>query len=106
MGCAVDILAYIKRSLLQGKVIFTQEEMYLDALSDDDVIEAIVNAPAIYKTLRSTSHRRAKHRERLYVILGTTYDGVVIYTKGTVRRQGGQDVFYVLVSAKRALRAD
>lgn len=73
---------------------------------DDDVIEAIINAPAIYKTLRSTSGSRAKRRERLYVILGTTHDGIVVYTKGTVRRQAGRDVFYVLISAKRALRGN
>lgn len=49
---AVDILAYIKRLLLQGRVVFTlkaQREMYFDALSDDEVIEAIINAPAINK---------------------------------------------------------
>lgn len=101
----MDILAQIKRLVLWGRIVFTvkaQEEMYLDQLTDDDVIEAIMNAPSIFKTLRSTSSRRQKSRERLYVIVGMTYDGVVVYTKGTVRRQDGKDAFYVLISAKQA----
>ncbi len=77
----MDILDYIKRLLLQGRIIFTlkaQTEMYLDGLTDDDVVEAIVNAAAIYKTLRSRSRRHRTRRERLYVIVGRTYDGVAI----------------------------
>jgi hypothetical protein len=105
----LDILSYIKRLLLQGRVIFTvkaEGEMYRNGLSDDDVIEAIINAPAIYKKLRSKSDRRRTRREMLYVIVGATYNGVVIYTKGTIRKQARRDVFYVLVSAKRALDSD
>jgi hypothetical protein len=40
--------------------------------------------------------------ERLYVIESPTFSGTWIYTKGTIRREHGMEVFYVLVSAKLA----
>jgi hypothetical protein len=60
-----------------------------------------MNATAVYKVLRSRSPRRAARAERLYVIIGTTYDGLPVYTKGAIRKVGAQDVFYFLVSSKR-----
>ncbi len=101
----MDILVRIKRLVLQQKVIFTRkarEEMDLDGLWDEDVIEAIVNAPRIDKTLRSRSRFRLAAREKLYVIKGWTYDNLMIYTKGTIRSEGGEEAFYVLISSKRA----
>jgi hypothetical protein len=71
-----------------------------DGLSVEDVCEAILNARSITKTLRSISPTRANRGERLYVIEGATYDGLWIYTKGTIRRSGDRQVFYVLISAK------
>jgi hypothetical protein len=68
-----------------------------------DVAEAIINAPAIRKTLRSTSAYRDHAREMLYVIIGTNFAGLPIYTKGKLVREGGQDTYYFLVSSKRAL---
>ena len=70
-----------------------------------DVIEAVVNAPAIYKTLRSRSSRRAVRTEKLYVILGFTHEGLLVYTKGALRRFADEESFYVLVSAKRSIEA-
>ena len=35
------------------------------------------------------------------MIVGSTYDGVVVYTKGCVRRMFGQETYYFLVSSKR-----
>ena len=65
------------------------------------VLEAIINAPAITKTIRSRTARSGR-REVLYVIKGLTYEGLAIYTKGKLARFRGQEVFYVLVSSKRS----
>ena len=59
-----------------------------------------VNANAIKKILRSRSKHRAQLRERLYVIESPSFTGLWVYTKGTIRRKGGTEVFYVLVSSK------
>ena len=75
--------------------------MLADDLTADDAIEAIMNAPAITKVLRSRSPHRASAREKLYVIVGSTYDGILIYTKGSVRRVTGEDTYYFLISSKR-----
>ena len=79
-------------------------ELVADGLTHDSVFEAIMNAPAITKTLRSTMPRSGR-RETLYVINGLTYDGLAIYTKGKIARFAGQEVFYVLISSKRSLYA-
>jgi len=39
----------------------------------------------------------------LYVIESPTFTGTWVYTKGTFRRKGGREVFYVFVSAKLAV---
>ena len=101
-------LLRIKRCCLTGRLVFTAKadaERVADGLSHEDVIEAIANAPAIYKTMRSRSSRRRTARERVYVIVGLTHDAIVVYTKGVLRRIGGQDCFYLLVSAKRSVEA-
>lgn len=99
-------LLRIKRCCLIGRVVFTEkaeDEHLADGLARDDVIEAVVNAPAIYKTLRSRARRRRARWERLYVIVGLTHEGILVYTKGALRRHSGQDHFYVFVSAKRSV---
>ncbi len=45
---------------------------------------------------------RSHAGEKLYIIESPSFSGIWIYTKGVVRRKGGQEVFYVLVSAKIA----
>jgi hypothetical protein len=62
-----------------------------------------VNANAIKKILRSRSTARRGAAEHLYVIESPTFTGTWVYTKGTIRRKEGQEVFYVFVSAKLAL---
>lgn len=103
--CAMEArLVRIKRLLLSGRYLFSfkaESEMIGDDLTADEVIEAVVNAPAITKVLRSRSPRRVARRERLYVIVGSTYDGLLIYTKGTIRRIAGEDTYYFFVSSKR-----
>jgi hypothetical protein len=100
----VEILARIQRLVLQDKVLFTakaQAEMDLDGLTDDDVVEALLNAEDIDKVVRSKSRWRRKSRDRLYIIKSATFDGTAIYTKGAIRKEEGYEVFYVLISAKR-----
>jgi len=90
---------------LTGRVIFSGKadaERVAGRLSLDNVLEAVVNAPAIYKTLRSRSTRRAVRHERVYVIVGFTHEGIFVYTKGALRRFAGEDWFYLFVSAKRS----
>jgi len=41
--------------------------------------------------------------ERLYVIHGFTYDSVLVYTKGKLQRESREDVYYILISSKRAV---
>jgi hypothetical protein len=99
-------LLRIKRCCLTGRVVFTDKadtERVAAGLSRDDVIEAIVNAPAIYKTLRSRASGRVRRGERLFVIVGLTHHGMLVYTKGALRRFAGEERFYVLVSAKRSV---
>jgi hypothetical protein len=77
--------------------------MRADGLVESDVIESILNAIAIYKKLRSTSQARSGPKEYLYVIQSPTLDGLAIYTKGKFVRRWGEDVYYFLISSKRAL---
>jgi len=102
----VDVLVRIKRLVVARRVEFTlkaTEERLRDGLTIEDVLESIVNANAIKKVLRSRSLARARAGERLYVIESPTFTGTWIYTKGTIRRTGGREVFYVFVSAKLAV---
>ncbi|RJP32222.1 MAG: hypothetical protein C4527_06455 [Candidatus Omnitrophota bacterium] len=100
----MDTLVRIKRLVVARHVLFTQKaegEMAADALTPELVYESILNAPAIFKTLRSRNPRSRKS-EKLYVIKGLTYDGLVIYTKGKILRKEGVNVFCVLISSKRS----
>jgi hypothetical protein len=102
------ILKRIKRLILTGRYIFTEKatiERERDQLSAEDILEAIMNAQDIYKTINSRSPYRQGRREKLYVILSFTYDGILIYTKGKIAKdRDGLDKFYVLISSKRAIR--
>ena len=101
-----DVLVRIKRAVLAGRVAFSEKariEMETDGLTESDVAESIINAVAIYKRLRSRSPFRSRRFEYLYVIQSTTFDGVMVYSKGKLITEGGEDKFYFLVSSKRAL---
>ena len=100
----MDVLIRIKRLVIARRVLFTEkaeDEMTADALTPELIYEAILNAPAITKVLRSRNPTSGK-REMLYVIKGLTFDGLAIYTKGKILKQEQQEVFYVLISAKRS----
>ena len=77
--------------------------MEADRISELDVAESILNAVAIYKRLRSRSPLHSGKRENLYVIQSTNLEGLMIYSKGKLVREGGRDQFYFLISSKRAL---
>jgi len=52
----MDILIRIKRLVIAGRVVFTEKaenKRIADGLTPELVFEAILNAPAIYKKLRS-----------------------------------------------------
>lgn len=100
----MDTLVRIKRLVIARNVLFTQKaesEMAAESLSPELVYESILNAPSIFKALRSRNPRTRK-MERLFVIKGLTYDGLDIYTKGKILTKEGVDVFYVLISSKRS----
>jgi len=107
LGAKMDnILKRIKRCIIQGQVRFTfkaELEMLADELSRVDVLEAILSAPGISKVLKSPRKSVSGAGERLYVILGFTYDGILVYTKGKLQRESGREVFYILISSKRAV---
>ena len=100
----MDIFARIKRLVISRKVLFTEkaaDEMRNDDLTREDVYEAILNAPCIRKVL-SSRNPTTLAREKLYVILGMTFDGIDVYTKGKILKRLGEEVFYVLISSKRS----
>jgi len=77
--------------------------MKVDGLTEMDVVESILNAVAIYKTLRSRSPLRTQRKEYLYFIQSPNLEGLAIYSKGKLVREGGSEVYYFLVSSKKAL---
>jgi hypothetical protein len=102
----INILTRIKRAVLAGRYAFSEKarvEMEVDGLSELDVVESILNAVAVYKTLRSTSPSRRHTKERLYVIQSPNLDGMVIYTKGKLVSESEGEKYYFLISSKRAL---
>ena len=69
-----DLLRRIKRAVLAGNYAFSEKallEMEADGLTELDVAESILNAVAIYKTLRSQSPWRQQRTEYLHVIQST-----------------------------------
>ncbi|HKY37985.1 MAG TPA: hypothetical protein VJN18_18715 [Polyangiaceae bacterium] len=54
---------------------------------------------------RTVPHQagRGSSHELLSIIVGMTHEGIVVYTKGALRRHAGQEHFYVFVSAKRSI---
>jgi hypothetical protein len=101
-----DVLVRIKRAVLAGRYVFSEKarlEMEVDGLTELDVAESILNAVAIYKTIRSRSPFRRQVRESLYVIQSTNLDGLAIYSKGKLVREGGSEAYYFLISSKKAL---
>jgi len=101
-----DTLRRIKRAVLSGNYVFSEKafiEMEADSLAELDVAESILNAVAIYKTLRSRSPYRQRRVEYLHVIQSTNLDGLMIYTKGKLVDEAGVETYYFLISSKKAI---
>jgi len=102
----MGILVRIKRAVLAGHFVFSDKaemEMERDDLTQLDVMESILTAPAIYKTIRSTSASRQRAKEKLHIIVSPNLSGLLIYTKGKLVSRAGVDTYYFLVSSKKAL---
>lgn len=100
-----SVLVRIKQAVLEGRYVVTKKarlEMDMDDLTELDVLESIVNARSIYKTVRSTSLYR-HGREHLHIIVSQNLAGTTIYTKGKLVKEAGSETFYVLISCKRAV---
>lgn len=99
------ILKKIKRLIISGKYLFTfkaEKEMFADNISETDVLESILNANGIIKIINSTNPYKKK-KEKLYIIESFTYDGLLIYTKGTIKQdKNNREIFYLLISSKKS----
>ncbi|OGV73590.1 MAG: hypothetical protein A3K19_13685 [Lentisphaerae bacterium RIFOXYB12_FULL_65_16] len=73
--------------------------MTVDRLTPEMVYESILNAPSVFKTVRSRNPASGQP-ESLYIIKGLTFDGLDIYTKGKMLTREGVELFYVLISSK------
>lgn len=101
----MDELSTIKRLIIQGRYAFTEKaltEMDRDHLTEELVVESILNAQFM-KVKRSTSPYRKHKGERVCIIESFTYAGLLLYTKGVVRKESDGNKFYLLISSKRAL---
>ena len=101
-----NVLIRIKRAVLARRFRFSVkalDELERDGLDEQDAVESILSAPSIQKVIRSTSPHKQNHREMLYIIISPTLTGLLIYTKGKLVTENGHDVFYFLISCKRAL---
>ena len=101
----MDLLSRIKRLVASGHVSFSVkagEELAREGYFPDSVKESILNAPLINKKLRS-HHPVTGEREYLYVIIGSSYDGLICYTKETIRREQDEETYYIVISSKRSI---
>ena len=99
----MDVLRKIKKYAVARQIRFTEKarnERIHDQLTVEDIIESLVNAQAINKTLRSRSHMRKMKGEKLFVIISPNMDGTLIYTKGLFRRHENVEEYYLLISSK------
>lgn len=98
-------LAAIKRLIIQGRYAFTEKallEIDREHLTEELVLEAILNAQFL-KMKRSTSIRKSAQDERIYVIESFTYSGLLLNTKGVIKRDAEGYRFYLLISSKKSL---
>lgn len=98
------VLRKIKRLIIRGNYVFTAKadaERLSDGLTQEDVLESILNA-AFVRSKKSRSQWRKDQKEKIYIIESFTYDGVLIYTKGVIRKDDQVESFYIIVSAKRS----
>ncbi|MCI0692508.1 hypothetical protein L0337_10965 [candidate division KSB1 bacterium] len=98
------VLKKIKRLIIKGNFKFTLKadaERLVDGLTQEDVLESILNA-SLVRTKKSRSPWRKESDERIYIIESFTYDGILIYSKGVIRKEELTETFYIIVSSKRS----
>ena len=103
----MDVLVRIKRLVLAGAIRYTDKALHEMAANDlvpRDIVESIVSARRIAKTLRSSTAHGGRRGEKLYVIESPNFSGTPVYTKGKIDQAGGRECFYVLISAKTSTR--
>jgi len=103
-----NTLKHIKRLIIQGNYVFTakaETDRIIDNLSQEDILESILNASFI-RTKRSTSPWRKGQKENMHIIESFTYDGILIYTKGVIRKLEQVESFYIIISAKKSTIGD
>jgi hypothetical protein len=101
----MDVLKRIKGLILRRRYRFSykaRDELVADGLEETDILEAIMNADRIKKTIRSS----ARPGEKLYVIESPDFHGTLIYTKGKFAQEAGKEIFYFLISSKRSKRGN
>lgn len=101
----VDTLIKIKRAIIEHRYFFSQkakDEMLGNGLDEMSVVESIINSDIIYKSMRSRSPIRKYSYERLYVIIGLSYDGLEIYTKGKFTKMINGEIYYHFISSKKS----
>ncbi|MBI5765391.1 MAG: hypothetical protein HZA51_17925 [Planctomycetes bacterium] len=100
----MDILTQIKRLIVRRQYRFSEkatDELALDGLDEADILESILMADRIRKTIIST----IRSGEKLYVIESANYSGTLIYSKGKIAHEGGTEFYYFLISSKRSRRS-
>ncbi len=101
----MDLLGRIKSAVVRGDVVFTEKarsELEQDNLLEIDVLESILNAGDVRLKRSRNVHRRSP-AEKVCIIEAISYAGILIYTKGVLRREGGHDEIYVPISSKRSV---
>jgi hypothetical protein len=101
----VNDLATIKRLIIQGRYAFTEKallEIDREHLTEELVLEAILNAQFL-KVKPSTSVRKSGRDECVCVIESFTYSGLLLYTKGVIKKDSEGYKFYLLISSKKSL---
>ena len=103
----MDLLSRIKRLILADCYAFSRQaldQMDEDGLTELDVLESVTNAQFV-RSKRSSSLSKRRARERVYIIESFSFSGVLIYTKGTIRKDGASEKFYFFISSKRSTTA-
>ena len=78
------------------------DEMDADGLIEEDVLESILNAQFV-RTKKSSSRFRRSAQEKVYIIESFTFSGILLYTKGVIRKDGSEEKVYFLISSKKSI---
>ena len=77
--------------------------MLRDNLTKTEVYESILNAQSFYKVIRTRSPSVSRKKQKLFIIKSFSLENRLIYTKGKLKREGKEDIFYIMISSKIAL---